>query len=84
MHTQLLRHRCAWPSCAKLVPLGMWGCRVHWYALPSHLRHRIGRAYRDGLATDEHPTRDYVRAHRAALEWIADYEAGQPTACFRL
>jgi hypothetical protein len=43
--------------------------------LPRGIRHKLGRAYRDGLATDSHPNREYVQAHKAALEWIATYEA---------
>lgn len=78
MNSIHLRHRCGWPSCAKLVPLDMWGCRAHWYALPQPLRQWIGRAYREGVRTDTHPTRSYVKAHRAALEWIAASEEGRP------
>ncbi|WP_160147440.1 hypothetical protein [Caballeronia pedi] len=40
--------------------------------LPSQLRSWIGRAYRQGLAADAHPTRYYVKAHQAALAWIAE------------
>ena len=78
MHEQQLNHRCGWPSCGKLVAISIWGCRVHWYALPLPLRGWIRRAYLQGIADDDHPSLNYRRAHRAALEWIAAYEANKP------
>lgn len=77
---QVLRHRCMWPDCAVLVPLAMWGCARHWSLLPATLRKRIGRAYRDGVNNDTHPTRAYVDAHRAALEWVAWWRDHGPGA----
>lgn len=40
---------------------------------PGNLRSWIGRAYRYDIQTGTHPTRSYVEAHRAALEWIREH-----------
>jgi hypothetical protein len=66
-------HRCPWPGCPRFIPNRLWSCREHWFTLPNNLRAWIGRAYRHGIDTGTHPTDSYVRAHRAALEWIAQH-----------
>ncbi|WP_233872413.1 hypothetical protein [Paraburkholderia adhaesiva] len=71
-------HRCGWPNCPRMVPPGRWGCREHWHALPNNLRAWIGRSYRAGFEAGTHPTRSWLDAHRAALEWIREH-AGETT-----
>jgi hypothetical protein len=66
-----MSHRCLWPGCECVVPDSMWGCRPHWYRLPNDIRSWIGRSYRAGLDAGCHPTRRYIRAHRAALAFAA-------------
>ncbi|WP_155836784.1 hypothetical protein [Paraburkholderia mimosarum] len=65
-----MSHRCRWPGCESVVGNDLWGCKAHWRSLPSPVRAWIGRAYRQGMDTDTHPTPSYGRAHRAALGWI--------------
>ncbi|MBC8638284.1 hypothetical protein IAG25_15800 [Caballeronia sp. EK] len=77
-----IKHECMWPSCHALVALDRWGCREHWYRLPSNLRSWIGRAYRSGLRAGNHPNRSYAQAHHAALAWIAAFEQGRPLPHF--
>ena len=75
-------HRCGWPNCPRMVPLGRWGCREHWQALPNNLRAWIGRAYRAGIETGTHPSRSWLDAHHAALEWICE-DAEERQECGR-
>jgi hypothetical protein len=67
-------HKCLWPECDKLIPLSQWGCRSHWYRLPNNIRAWIGRTYRGGVLRGDHPSRHWLEAHHAALEWIAQQE----------
>lgn len=48
----------------------MWGCRRHWYRIPSALRHRIWVAYRPGQEADLRPSETYIEAAEAVQRWI--------------
>lgn len=58
------RHACGWPGCGTSVPISLWGCREHWFALPREIRTRINRAYQQG------DREALLRAHRRAIQWI--------------
>lgn len=64
-------HHCHWTGCKAKVPPAMWGCRKHWYALPKPIRDEIWRTFRPGQENAKNPSAAYVRAARAAQEWIA-------------
>jgi hypothetical protein len=49
----------------------MWGCKEHWFALPSALRARIWRAYRPGQEIDMRPSESYMEVAQAVQDWIA-------------
>lgn len=68
---QSRKHHCHWPGCELQVPPAMWGCRAHWYSLPSDLRAPIWKAYRPGQEIDGTPSRQYIEAARRVQEWIA-------------
>lgn len=68
-------HTCHWPGCDKRVPPAAWGCKPHWFALPTAIRNRIWAAYRAGQEGTKTPSREYVEAARAAQDWIAQKEA---------
>lgn len=72
-------HTCHWPGCERQVPPAMWGCKEHWFKLPSDLRGRIWRAYRVGQEEDGRPSRAYLDVAREAQEWIAKHLPRQPT-----
>ena len=40
-------HPCPATGCKRQVPREQLACRPHWYRLPSGLRRRISRAWRD-------------------------------------
>lgn len=73
-------HTCHWPTCNKLCPPALWGCRDHWFLIPLPLRNRIWRAYRAGQEIDKQPSREYVQVAREIQEWIAEYLKEHPEA----
>ena len=69
-HTATLQdHGWAWPGCIERVDASQRGSRAHWYTLPNNIRSRIGRAYRQGVERGDHPSRSWLEAHQAALEY---------------
>ena len=69
----IVSHRCSWPGCKVIVYDSMWGCREHWSQLPAMIRRDINHAYRNGIDTDSHPARNYLRAHGVAISWILEH-----------
>ena len=67
---QTREHTCHWPGCTAQVPPAVWGCRLHWYALPLGLRNRLWRAYVIGQEKTMNPTAEYIAAAKAIQEWI--------------
>lgn len=68
---QTRNHHCHWPGCEKQVPPAMWGCKSHWFKLPSILRAKIWRTYRPGQEVTMTPSAEYVAVAREVQEWIA-------------
>lgn len=68
-------HRCHWPSCNRVVPPRLWGCRKHWYRLPADLRARIWETYRPGQELTKTPSAEYREAAKAVQAWIAAQES---------
>lgn len=71
---QTRKHLCHWPGCTKQVPPAMWGCRNHWFTLPSSLRKDLWNAYRPGQEIDMNPSREYLEAVRQIKKWIIKHE----------
>jgi hypothetical protein len=69
-------HHCHWPGCPRVVPPRMWGCREHWFRLPSHLRKRIWQTYEPGQEIAKTPSSDYIAAAKAVQAWIAKNAQG--------
>jgi hypothetical protein len=65
-----MTHHCHWPGCERVVPPRLWGCREHWYRLPSHLRRRIWQTYRPGQEITKDPSDEYIAAAKAVQNWI--------------
>lgn len=64
-------HGCHWPGCGKSVPAAAWGCKQHWYMLPTGLRNKIWAAFRPGQEETKTPSRRYVEVALEVREWIA-------------
>ena len=70
---QSRRHGCHWPGCTKQVPPAMWGCKEHWFKLPTAIRNRIWRAYRPGQEVTMTPSTAYIAAAGEARKWIEEH-----------
>lgn len=70
--SQTRAHHCHWPGCPRQVPPAQWGCRMHWYRLPKHLRDRIWSTYRAGQEATMSPSKAYLDAANAVQEWIRE------------
>lgn len=66
-------HHCHWPGCIEQVPPAMWGCRVHWFALPKALRARVWRVYQPGQEIDMTPSEEYLQVAADVQRWIKDH-----------
>lgn len=45
-HVPPLTHECPYPECRERIPLRLFACRDHWYALPREIRDDVWSAYR--------------------------------------
>lgn len=68
-------HTCHWPGCEVQVAPAKWGCMKHWMKLPKFIREDIWSAYQPGQEVNITPSRAYLRAARAAQDWIKEHAA---------
>ena len=64
------KHECHWPGCLRQVPPAMWGCKLHWFALPAPLRMRIWKTYRPGQEKTLTPSAQYLEVVQQVQAWI--------------
>lgn len=69
---RLPAHTCHWPGCGKKVPPAMWGCKPHWFKLPSRIRVRIWQTYKPGQEVSKTPSVEYIAAAKEAQQWIRE------------
>lgn len=69
---QTRKHHCHWPGCNQQVPPAMWGCKGHWFRLPTSLRARIWATYKPGQEVNGTPSAEYLEAARQVQAWIAE------------
>jgi hypothetical protein len=65
-------HHCHWPGCTAQVPPAMWGCKGHWFRLPTILRLRIWATYAPGQEVSGTPSGAYLEAAKQVQAWIAE------------
>lgn len=70
--SQTRNHHCHWPGCDKQVPPAMWGCKAHWFKLPTSLRNRIWATYKPGQEVSGTPSAAYLEAADAVQKWIKE------------
>lgn len=70
--TAVPAHTCHWPGCGKAVPPAMWGCKLHWFKLPSRIRVRIWQTYKPGQEVSKTPSLEYIEAAKEAQQWIRE------------
>lgn len=75
------RRLCRWPACGVEVAASRWGCDRHWRMLPELIQKAISQAYRPGQESSS-PSRDYVRACKAAVDFIRLQDPWEQTCRF--
>jgi hypothetical protein len=63
-------HTCHRDGCRVTVPPRMFMCRDDWRALPKRFQDAIWRTYRPGQEVTKTPSRAYLEAARAAIEYL--------------
>lgn len=69
-------HHCHWPGCSKNVPPAQWGCKVHWFKLPKHLRDKVWATFRPGQEKDFSPSKAYLIVADQVQQWIKENSNG--------
>lgn len=70
---QTRQHHCHWPGCTQSVPPAMWGCKEHWFKLPSRLRVKIWKTYEPGQEVTRTPSKEYIAVAREVQDWIKEH-----------
>lgn len=65
-------HTCHWPGCGRKVKPALWGCSVHWFALPKNLRDEVWRTYRPGQEESGDPSEAYIEVAQRVQAWIRE------------
>lgn len=73
-----MAHSCHATGCKAHVPPQMWGCKKHWFMVPTEIRDRIWRTYRVGQCDDKNPSKEYLEAAREAVVSVAGKEGLVP------
>lgn len=66
-----MTHTCHVPGCDIPASLNMLMCKTHWRQVPGLLRGAVWAAYRPGQEKDKTPSREWVRAARAAINSVS-------------
>ena len=64
-------HLCHAEGCKTPVPLRMFMCKPHWFALPKSYRDAIWAHYRPGQEIDKDPSLEYLGAAMSAVNYLA-------------
>ncbi len=64
------RHECHRTGCHVIVPPKIFMCKPDWFALPKPLRDAVWATYRPGQEVTKDPSREYLAAARAAIEYL--------------
>ena len=65
-------HHCHWPGCDKQVPPAMWGCKGHWFKLPTSLRAKVWAAYVPGQEVNGTPSARYLEVADEVQRWLKE------------
>lgn len=71
------KHSCHARGCGERVPPAYVMCARHWRMVPPAQQRNIWEHFRPGQEKDKQPTRDYLKALRAAVDAVAKSEAEQ-------
>lgn len=71
-------HTCHARGCEAEVPPAMFMCKKHWFALPKPLRDEVWRTYRRGQEVSKDPSKAYLEAASAAIDYLVAQEPKLP------
>lgn len=63
-------HTCHWNGCSQQVPPAMWGCKKHWFMLPTSIRNKIWGTYKINQENTGAVSNAYLEAAKEAQDWI--------------
>ena len=63
-------HTCHADGCNAAVPPRMFMCKAHWFALPKAMRDWIWDVYVPGQEVRKDPSREYLDAARACINYL--------------
>ena len=66
------KHTCHCPHCNRAVSPKLFGCKSCWFALPQKMRDAIWATYRPGQEITKTPSPEYIKAARAAIEYLRE------------
>ena len=65
-----MKHTCHVPDCDTPVTPKTLMCAYHWRQVPALLKQAVWEHYRSGQERDKSPSREYIRAERAAIDSV--------------
>jgi hypothetical protein len=76
-----MKHHCHIPDCNTVVPPRLLMCARHWRMVPKAQQGSVGLYYRPGQENDKNPSVEYLRAARAAIAAVQDFERHHCRTC---
>jgi hypothetical protein len=67
-------HTCHALGCDLKVPPKRLMCLKHWRMVPNQIQDQVWAYYRPGQEIDKRPTKDYLVAAGAAVQWVYERE----------
>lgn len=69
-----MKHHCHVNKCQTTCAPSMLMCSKHWAMVPVSLRMPVVSNYRSGQCADRRPSKEWLKAARAALNHVAKLE----------
>lgn len=65
-----MAHTCHARDCKVEVPPEKLMCLKHWRMVPGHMQNEVWKHYRNGQCDDKCPSREWIKAAKAAIEHV--------------
>ena len=69
-----MKHQCHALFCKEEIPPRLLMCFKHWCMVPEGIQKRVLAYYREGQCHDKRPSREYLKAAREAISYVAKLE----------
>ena len=67
-------HKCHAKNCHAAIAPKLLMCRYHWSLVSKPLQSAVLNSYRSGQEKDKLPSREFIAAARAAINYVASKE----------